>query len=99
MEISHVLVKKEGFLNRKTKFSSELTFYIKGNEPWDYNADFYVKILEGMAAGFKAGDPNIWVSPGAFQADTKDIPPNGDGISWNDKYAGLCFVCACCVCL
>lgn len=39
--------------------------------------------------GFKDGDPNIMVAPGAFQADTPDVPPQGDGISWDDKYAGL----------
>jgi hypothetical protein len=59
-----------------------------GNEPWDYNADFYRTVLEGMAKGFKAGDSQIWVAPGAFQADTPDFPANGDGISWSGKYLG-----------
>ncbi|KAK7110950.1 uncharacterized protein [Littorina saxatilis] len=39
-----------------------------GNEPWDYPADFYVKVLDGMASGFKAADPKMLVLPGAFQA-------------------------------
>ena len=67
-------------------------FLFTGNEPWDYSASFYVKVLEGMAKGFKDGDPNILVAPGAFQADTPDVPPQGDGISWTNKYAGL-FLC------
>ena len=47
-----------------------------------------MRVLEGMAKGFKDGDPNIVVAPGAFQADTPDVPPQGDGISWTNKYAG-----------
>ncbi|KAK7496271.1 hypothetical protein BaRGS_00012436 [Batillaria attramentaria] len=39
-----------------------------GNEPWDYPADFYETVLDGMASGFKEADPNIIVMPGAFQA-------------------------------
>jgi hypothetical protein len=41
-----------------------------------------------MVKGFKDGDSKIMVAPGAFQADTPDVPPQGDGISWDDKYAG-----------
>lgn len=39
-----------------------------GNEPWDFPADFYTTLLDGMASGFKAGDRHMLVMPGAFQA-------------------------------
>ncbi|XP_067664774.1 uncharacterized protein [Haliotis asinina] len=39
-----------------------------GNEPWDYPADFYAKILDGMSRGVKSVDKNLLVLPGAFQA-------------------------------
>ncbi|KAL8579051.1 hypothetical protein ACOMHN_035990 [Nucella lapillus] len=39
-----------------------------GNEPWDYPALFYTTVLDGMASGFKAADPQMVVMPGAFQA-------------------------------
>ncbi|XP_033747726.1 LOW QUALITY PROTEIN: uncharacterized protein LOC117332799 [Pecten maximus] len=41
-----------------------------GNEPWDYSADFYATVLEGMAAGVRDVDQIINVLPGAFQAYT-----------------------------
>lgn len=64
-------------------------FQYLGNEPWNYDASFYVQVLEGMAKGLRDGDPKIKIAPGAFQADTPDIPPQGDGVSWNNKYAGI----------
>ncbi|MEL7021228.1 MAG: discoidin domain-containing protein, partial [Bacteroidota bacterium] len=39
-----------------------------GNEPWQYNAATYRKILTGMAAGVKASDPQMQVLPCALQA-------------------------------
>ncbi|KAJ3127022.1 hypothetical protein HK098_006913 [Nowakowskiella sp. JEL0407] len=39
-----------------------------GNEPWDYPASFYLEVLGGMAAGVKAGDPNMQVTSGSLQA-------------------------------
>ena len=39
-----------------------------GNEPWYYEADFYKKILLGMAKGIKEADPKITVLPCALQA-------------------------------
>ncbi|VDI22811.1 Hypothetical predicted protein [Mytilus galloprovincialis] len=42
-----------------------------GNEPWDYEASFYNKILKGMSAGLKEIDPKIKILPGAFQAHDK----------------------------
>ena len=39
-----------------------------GNEPWYYEADFYKKILNGMAKGIKEADPGITVLPCALQA-------------------------------
>ncbi|OWF44288.1 uncharacterized protein LOC110458598 [Mizuhopecten yessoensis] len=39
-----------------------------GNEPWDYSADFYATVLEGMTAGVRDVDQIMDVLPGAFQA-------------------------------
>lgn len=39
-----------------------------GNEPWDYQASFYREILQGMAEGAKAADPDLLVFPCALQA-------------------------------
>lgn len=39
-----------------------------GNEPWEYPADLYQKILEGVYKGAKKADPNIEVLPCALQA-------------------------------
>lgn len=41
-----------------------------GNEPWDFDADFYRTILEGMLSGFKDGDSKMKRMPGAFQVFT-----------------------------
>lgn len=43
-----------------------------GNEPWDFPPELYVTILDGMASGFKAADPDMTVMPGAFQAHAPD---------------------------
>ena len=39
-----------------------------GNEPWDYQASFYREVLQGMAEGVKAADPDLLVFPCALQA-------------------------------
>lgn len=39
-----------------------------GNEPWYYEADFYKKILKGMAEGIKEADSKVTVLPCALQA-------------------------------
>ena len=39
-----------------------------GNEPWDYQASFYREVLQGMAEGAKAADPDLLVFPCALQA-------------------------------
>ncbi|KAH3766489.1 serine/threonine-protein kinase ATR [Pelomyxa schiedti] len=43
-----------------------------GNEPWDYSTPFYRLVLQGMASGAKAGDPLLFVIPGAFQASSEE---------------------------
>lgn len=47
-----------------------------GNEPWDYEAGFYNKILRGMSAGLRGADSKIKILPGAFQAHDKDHTGN-----------------------
>ena len=39
-----------------------------GNEPWHYDAAFYREVLQGMAEGAKAADPDLQVFPCALQA-------------------------------
>ncbi|MEO1263807.1 MAG: hypothetical protein AAFZ15_33675, partial [Bacteroidota bacterium] len=39
-----------------------------GNEPWEYPADIYQKILKGTVKGVKTTDPDIEVFPCALQA-------------------------------
>lgn len=39
-----------------------------GNEPWDYPPAFYQTVLQGFVNGSKAGNPNLLVTSGAFQA-------------------------------
>lgn len=38
-----------------------------GNEPWEYEADFYRQVLLGMAKGAKEADPAMIVLPAALQ--------------------------------
>lgn len=40
-----------------------------GNEPWDYDKNFYKTVLNGMAQGAKAADPALKVFSGALQSD------------------------------
>lgn len=44
-----------------------------GNEPWNYPASFYKKVLKGMAEGVKAADPAMEVYPAAFQANNPSL--------------------------
>lgn len=53
-------------------FGSTVSILEVGNEPWDHPEGFYRAILKGMADGAKAGDPNMFVLPAAFQATTPD---------------------------
>eukprot|EP00028_Trichosphaerium_sp_Am-I-7-wt_P010749 CAMPEP_0168534884 /NCGR_PEP_ID=MMETSP0405-20121227/18269_1 /TAXON_ID=498012 /ORGANISM="Trichosphaerium sp, Strain Am-I-7 wt" /LENGTH=373 /DNA_ID=CAMNT_0008561883 /DNA_START=222 /DNA_END=1340 /DNA_ORIENTATION=- len=46
-----------------------------GNEPWKYPADFYTKILSGMAKGAKDADSDFQVFPCALQATFPDPDP------------------------
>jgi serine/threonine-protein kinase ATR len=39
-----------------------------GNEPYKYEASFYREVLSGMAAGVKAGDPEMQVMPSSMSA-------------------------------
>ena len=50
------------------------SFYLVENEPWDYDADFWITLMKGMLTGFKDGDANMKRMSGAFQADTPDVP-------------------------
>lgn len=47
-----------------------------GNEPWDYEAGFYNKVLRGMSAGLRSADSKIKILPGAFQAHDKSNTGN-----------------------
>lgn len=42
-----------------------------GNEPWDYEAEFYAKILKGMSSGLRSQDNKLIIIPGTFQAEDK----------------------------
>ena len=59
-----------------------------GNEPWDFPADFYATLLDGMASGFKAGDPQMLVMPGAFQAHDPTSTGNYIGTRVTEQVAG-----------
>ncbi|RMG78882.1 MAG: hypothetical protein D6714_17260, partial [Bacteroidetes bacterium] len=48
-----------------------------GNEPWEYDAAVYRKILSGMARGAKAGDPAMEVFPCALQAADPEAEVRG----------------------
>lgn len=48
-----------------------------GNEPWNYSADFYTQVLEGMASGAKTADPNFETFPCALQAIDSSTEING----------------------
>jgi MYXO-CTERM domain-containing protein len=48
-----------------------------GNEPWHYPASFLNTVIEGMAAGGRAGDPAIDIVPPALQAAFLDPPSAG----------------------
>ncbi|XP_060075734.1 uncharacterized protein LOC132555402 [Ylistrum balloti] len=60
-----------------------------GNEPWDYSADFYATVLEGMTAGVRDVDQIMNVLPGAFQAYTiaPEEPKSGNYIGNRVKEA------------
>ena len=51
-----------------------------GNEPWDYNSNFYNSILKGMSAGMRSIDAQIKILPGAFQAHEKHDTGNYIGM-------------------
>lgn len=48
-----------------------------GNEPWDYPADIYQKILKGMVEGARAADKTIEIFPCALQAADASAEYNG----------------------
>lgn len=50
-----------------------------GNEPWEYPATFYLDVLNGMARGVKAADPNMLVLPCALQATNPYVEKQDKG--------------------
>ncbi len=50
-----------------------------GNEPWDYEKNFYRTVLNGMARGAKAADPALKVFSGALQAGDPSREENTHG--------------------
>ena len=63
-----------------------------GNEPWEYPADIYQKILKGMTEGAKTADPYMEVFPCALQAadpemEKTDIFKNYIGARVNEEMA------------
>ncbi len=50
-----------------------------GNEPWDYEKNFYRTVLNGMAKGAKDADPALKVFSGALQAGDPSREENTSG--------------------
>lgn len=71
-----------------------VTAFEVGNEPWDYSADFYASVLEGMATGARDVDQIINVLPGAFQAYTiaPEEPRHGNYIGTRVKQGVSTFI-------
>ncbi|XP_061172528.1 uncharacterized protein LOC133181894 [Saccostrea echinata] len=58
-----------------------------GNEPWSYDAVFYMNLLQSMSAGIRSVDDQIKVLPGAFQAHEKRAVNNYIGTRINHQIA------------